>query len=320
MPWFMGAAFIPKFDGDKAKFVDWKAQVEAMIRAQGLSDLQQADFVLAALEGEAKQEIQLVDPRDKNTGKKMLDYLQKLYSKPATKSQLRTNFYNCRQRADENVNSFILRLRDLFSKWSNIDDVATGDRDELLLEQFTTGLRKGPVKQELNRLMRRDPMVFTEACKEARALEKEQDEEGEDILAQRVRTHTHNTTPNLNPNDLKGQLHAELKEELMGEIKKEILDHLRALSTNLVEEVKAQLRSPTLPHVENDTPPGQHDRWDTQKRPTRPQDIRTPARVRQPVRSAYQWDDQGRPICRHCGTPGHFQRTCPHKFPPNSDF
>jgi len=44
MPWFMGAAWIPKFDGNRAKFEDWRVQVEAMLRAQGLNEQQQADF------------------------------------------------------------------------------------------------------------------------------------------------------------------------------------------------------------------------------------------------------------------------------------
>ncbi|KAK1897537.1 GTP cyclohydrolase 1 [Dissostichus eleginoides] len=93
MPWFMGAAWIPTFDGEKATFVEWRAQVEAMLRAQGLSQQQQADFVFGALEGEAKRELQLVIPRDKNTGQKVLDILQTLYAKQPTRAQLRSHFF-----------------------------------------------------------------------------------------------------------------------------------------------------------------------------------------------------------------------------------
>lgn len=60
MPWFLGAALVPKFNGDPVKFPEWRTQVEVMLRAQGLSLQQQADFVLGALEGEAKKELQLV--------------------------------------------------------------------------------------------------------------------------------------------------------------------------------------------------------------------------------------------------------------------
>ena len=72
MPWFMGAAWIPKFGGEKGKFTEWRAQVEAMLRAQGLNPQQQTDFVLGALEGEAKRELQLVNPSDRETGQKVL--------------------------------------------------------------------------------------------------------------------------------------------------------------------------------------------------------------------------------------------------------
>lgn len=41
----MGAAWIPKCGGDKGKFSESRTQVEAMLRAQALSQ-QQADFVL----------------------------------------------------------------------------------------------------------------------------------------------------------------------------------------------------------------------------------------------------------------------------------
>lgn len=112
MPWFMGAAWIPKFDGDKTKFEEWKGQVGAMLRAQGLNQQQQADFLLGALEGEAKRELQLVEPENKNTGQKVLDVLQKLYAKPATKANLRANFFNCRQRGCKCI--YIKAARTLF--------------------------------------------------------------------------------------------------------------------------------------------------------------------------------------------------------------
>lgn len=92
MPWFMGAAWIPKFDGDKSKFEEWRGQVEVMLRAQGLNPEQQADFLLGALEGEAKRELHLVESENKNTGQKVLEALKKLYSKPTTKAKLRAFF------------------------------------------------------------------------------------------------------------------------------------------------------------------------------------------------------------------------------------
>lgn len=115
-PWFMGAAWIPKFDGNRAKFGEWRVQVEAMLRVQGLNEQKQADFLLGALEGNAKRELHLVQPASKNTGVKVLQQLQTLYAKPTTKTQLRASFFNCRPRVGEAVSAYILRLREFFSR------------------------------------------------------------------------------------------------------------------------------------------------------------------------------------------------------------
>ncbi|XP_041920929.1 uncharacterized protein LOC121684874 [Alosa sapidissima] len=180
MPWFMGAAWIPKFNGDKTKFEEWRGQVEAMLRAQGLNPLQQADFLSGALEGEAKRELQLVEPGNKNTGEKVLDILQKL--------------------------------------WRERDAGGTEEGDDLLLDQLMVGLCAGPVKQELSRQMRRDArMTFAAACKEARALEHELQEGDDAILSQRITAPTQDTTADLEL--LKTQIRAELQQGLMGEVK-----------------------------------------------------------------------------------------------------
>ncbi|CAL9705994.1 unnamed protein product [Knipowitschia caucasica] len=105
MPWFMGAAWIPKFGGKRDQFGEWKAQVEAMLRAQGLSQQQQVDFVLGALE------VMLATANEKDTSAKIMDLLERVYGQPATKAQARMNFFNCKQKTDESINAFVLRLR-----------------------------------------------------------------------------------------------------------------------------------------------------------------------------------------------------------------
>lgn len=65
-----------------------------MLQAQGLNQQQKADFVLGALEGKAKLELQLIAILDKNTRQKVLDILQRLYAKPVTKAYLQASFFN----------------------------------------------------------------------------------------------------------------------------------------------------------------------------------------------------------------------------------
>lgn len=299
MPWFMGAAWIPKFGGEIRKFLEWRVQVEAMLRAQGLSHQQQADFVLGALEGEAKRELQLVNPRDKDNGQKVLDILTKLYDRPTTKAQLRVNFFNCKQRTDENVNAFILRLRELCSRWQEQAQDET-DENDLLLDQLMVGLQAGPIKQELSRQLRRhERLTFQAACKEARALEQELQEGDHAVFSQRV---TAPTSSVINVEQLKDQMKAELQLGLLGELRKEIREQMNTLSANLMEEVKVQLSTREMSIAPTNHPLDRHMAMPPALQVKRPLGARV---------AAYQWDPQGRPICQNCGIAGHIQRRCP---------
>uniref|UniRef100_A0AAV2K9S7 Uncharacterized protein n=1 Tax=Knipowitschia caucasica TaxID=637954 RepID=A0AAV2K9S7_KNICA len=76
---------------------------------------------------------------------------------------------------------------------SEKDEGGTGDSDDLLLDQFMVGLRRGLVKQELSRqLRRRDGTTFKAACTEARALEQELQAEEESLVTNRVTTYGSN--------------------------------------------------------------------------------------------------------------------------------
>lgn len=269
-----------------------------MLRAQGLTQQQQADFILGALEGEAKREMMLIDPTQKNTSVKVLDHLETLYAKPATKAQLRLNFFNCKQRADETVNVFILRLREAFVRWQEGDRDGTEDENDLLLDQLMVGLQRGPLKQELTRQMRRNnTLTFTAACKEARALEKELQEEDE-AYTNRVTTYAPIKQPLHHSEQIKSQIHAELKEELLGEMKREIKDQLKSLSGAIVEDIRTQLFS----------------------RERLPSNNYSPQARRQRSGTPFRWDEQGRPICHDCGVSGHVQRFCPQRQTRAQDF
>ena len=293
LPWFMGAAWVPKFSGETNKFTEWRSQVEVMLRAQGLSQQQQTDFVLGALEGDAKREIMLLGQNQRDTHKKILDSLQTLYAKPATKSQLRANFFNCKQQTEESVGSFILRLRELYCKWEEED--RDGVADDLLLDQFMVGLQNGPIKQELCRQMRRQAMSFDVAIKEARALEQEF-HENDDVFANRVASHLRPHHTDNNFETMKSRIQIDLKTELLCEIKKEIQEQLKSLSSSLVQEIKTQFSAQQSPH--------------------------SPAHTIRSQRQgpSYQWDEQGRPICQGCDVAGHIRRRCPQRQSRSQDF
>lgn len=170
------------------------------------------------------------------------------------------------------------------------------------------GLRMGPIKQELSRQIRRNEhMTFEDIYRVARALEVEL-QEGEDLaLSQRVTAPTpRNDAANLE--QLKSQLRAELQQGLMGEVKEQI----KSLSTCLMEEIKTQLATATR---ELRPAPGSRPLGSSTASTSAP-----PVRPRKATAPTYQWDAEGRPICRRCGEAGHVQRRCPHRPSVRRDF
>ena len=93
--WFMGVPWAPKFNGksDGLKYGDWANQMKALLRAQSLTEEQKIDFILSAIEGDAKQEIKPLDEPSRNTADKILDFLNRLYGGISSAADLRVNFF-----------------------------------------------------------------------------------------------------------------------------------------------------------------------------------------------------------------------------------
>lgn len=89
--WFMGASWVSKFcgDGGAERFVKWRAQVEAFLRAQELNLQQRIDFVLNSLDSMAHQQSMLLALTDRDTDKKILDMLKRKYGGNTSSDHLR---------------------------------------------------------------------------------------------------------------------------------------------------------------------------------------------------------------------------------------
>ncbi|KAL2087263.1 hypothetical protein ACEWY4_018322 [Coilia grayii] len=305
MPWFMGGPWIPKFSGKggAAAFEEWRGQMEAFLRAQGLSGQQRVDFILSALEGEAKQEIQLVAPTDKDTDVEVFDVLKGLYGHTVSVAQLRAQFFQCRQGAEEGVGAFTLRLRELHHQWRAVDPGPAGGDDEMLRAQFAMGLRPCPTQQELQRQLRRRPdMTFADTCREAKALEKEMGPGDVQVC----RALTSEPTPAAAPDSNWQQWRDSLKAELQRELR----DQVTALGKTLSDDLRNLHRRSDPPVRERHNPTV-----------TAPASRPRSSRGAQGESQLYRWDAQGRPICRDCGESGHIQRFCPRRQrPESSDF
>lgn len=308
MPWFMGGPWVPKFSGgEPPKFVEWRTHIEAFIRAQGLNAEQRVDFLLSALEGNAKREIALLDVGDRGTDTMILEALAKLYEGQQSVAQLRVQFFNGKQEPGEDVGAFTLRLRELHHKWRARDPPGGGSDEELLRTQFAMGLRPGPVKQELQRqLRRRVTTTFNEACGEAKALERELGW-SEEAQACPAFVTASKEPATMTPDWQK------IKETLRAELRQEITEQVTLLSKSIVEELRGRLQAvpAATPTDAPSLPP-----WRPQ--PNNPQRQRLGSAP--PGQSYYQWDGQGRAICRGCGETGHIQRFCPRRRPTQPGF
>ncbi|KAG1937102.1 hypothetical protein F2P79_018334 [Pimephales promelas] len=228
MPWFMGGPWVPKFSGEggASKFSEWKTQIEAFIRAQGLNAEQRVDFVLSALEANAKREVVLLAVDQRDTDTKILEALSKLYGVQRPVAQLRVQFFNCKQEPGEGVSDFILRLRELHFRWRAMDPLETGTDDELLRTQFAMGLRTGSLKQELQRQLRRtSTLTFVEACEEAKALERELGHTEEASVCPTVATTSYPRPIAMELQQVKDALRAELRQELKEQRLRHPLSH-----------------------------------------------------------------------------------------------
>lgn len=298
MPWFMGVPWIPKFNGDQSKmsFSEWKGQVQAMSRAQGLNEEQKIDFIFGALQGEAKREMRLLDPTKRSTSTAILHELKNIYGRVIPVAQLRAKVFKCHQQEGETAAAYILRLRELFSIWREHEPAGSAQDETTVRDQLVLGLRPGLVQQELQRQMLRNPtMSFSEVSSEARALEAEL--KMEFACASRVSVPQPQQA-------LATPCPEEWRETVRAELRKEMRDQLNvlkeALTETLTEEIKCQLSPQTNP-VHRDVTPPQRGRVQ--------RGLYTPS----PRHQSFEWDQQGQPICRGCGKAGHIQRRCPER-------
>ncbi|KAL2098319.1 hypothetical protein ACEWY4_007526 [Coilia grayii] len=308
VPWFLGGPWVPKFEGGQGQmsFGQWRTQIESFLRAQTLNTAQGVDFVLSALQGDARREVLLLPEAKRRTVEQILQELQGLYGEKTTAAQLRTQFFSCKQRPGEGVNAYILRLRECLYQWSQREVLDPEATDENLRSQLMLGLLPGPIQIELQRLLRRaEPMTFVDLCKEAKAVEHE---------LQTPEVHTREVHSTLSEEDGNVQRVAaavgphtrsslidwqSLKEALRSEMMAEVREQMSTLKGDLLGEIKQQLQGFCSQQSQGSS--RQAGRGDVRPREQRRAN-RTP-----------RWDDQGRPICLQCGRVGHMQRHCPSR-------
>lgn len=302
-PLLMGAPWAQRFGGSTSEsgLQEWTAQIKYLSDLQGLTETQQVQFILGSLEGEAKREILAVEARNRDTSKKIFDLLKGLYRDTTPVAALRTQFFNCRQGPKQSIRAFSLQLRESFARLQRRGGAELGDGDALMRDQFLMGLRDGPIRQILKAQSRRDPALTFEAVrKEALALEDDRCDEDDmtSCLAVRNSETAAAAPPITTPSN-------DWKQELRAEIMKDVKEQMAEMSKAILEEMRAGRSMTPQPPRARAHSTGSWER-------------RGPAS--QPVRTRFQWDDQGRPICGKCGAAGHIGRYCPAGRAPQEGF
>ncbi|KAJ8351958.1 hypothetical protein SKAU_G00234340 [Synaphobranchus kaupii] len=158
--------------------------------------------------------------------------LEERYSQSTPLPVARRPFFQCRQRPGVPSFDYQLNLRELHSRWRKQEPSGEAGYDTLLRDQFLLGLDDGPVKQELQRQVRRqDSLTFHQVTMEARALERELWGEGP-----ASQTPAASLEPPVRPEvDLE-----QWKEDVKRELCQELQDKLTDLGRTLLAELKQQ--------------------------------------------------------------------------------
>lgn len=292
MPVFMGAPWAQRFGGkgSELSLQEWKSQTEYLAGLQGLSEHQRLQFVLGSLEGEAKREVQAAPEDRRNNSNAVFDFLAGLYGDHTPVATLRAQFFTCRQGPRQSLRSFVLQMRELFTRLQGRRDHGLGGGDTLLRDQFLMGLCNTNIRQSLRLQLRHDPnLTFEDLRREATALELDHSETADQPTCLATSTACAPAPPST----------ADWKREVRAEVMKEVKEQMAELSKTFLEELRRGQSS----HQPGNPPlPRERSYSDGSREPPR-----RPGRATGP---RFQWDDQGRPVCNSCGESGHISRQC----------
>ena len=132
----------------------FKEDAQAAIKLRKLKGVEAADFIIAHLEGCARQEIRHRPALTVASSEKILDILQETFGERRSLGGLMRELCNRTQREEESVSEYafaLMRLSDKLTKFDGAPDV-----EGTLKEQFRDGLSDMVLRREVKRLMKDD--------------------------------------------------------------------------------------------------------------------------------------------------------------------
>lgn len=149
------------FSGEPGKDVytvdEFIEEVERAMRARGLRNQDQADFVLSLLRGPALEEVKLCmrgqvwEPSD------LFRCLREAFREKRSTPQLLHAFYARRQLEGEDLRDYSHALSQLLNSALQQSSDAVADAKLALRDQFIEGVRDSALRRELRRLVREKP-------------------------------------------------------------------------------------------------------------------------------------------------------------------
>lgn len=150
---------LPKLRGPKQKSEDpdveeWVADMENVISSRPMKPKEATEYILDHLVGEAKAEIRHRPTSVREDPKEMLAVIQEVFGDKRALSNRYEDFYRRQQSAQESLLDYSIAL---LKAWGRIEqdakpEMKAGNKDQLLKDRLTEGVRDEPLKRELRRL------------------------------------------------------------------------------------------------------------------------------------------------------------------------
>ena len=149
---------IKPFNGsDGAPVGDFVEDVRAGIKLRRLRGENAVDYVLAHLEGAARQELKHRPDKEKGDAKSILKILLETFGDRLTLGQLMRQVYNRTQKEDESVAEYGYALLSLSTRMEG--RAGAPDAEKAIKEQFQDGLSDAVLRREVKRLVKEKPQL-----------------------------------------------------------------------------------------------------------------------------------------------------------------
>ena len=135
--------------------LDFVEDIRAGIKLRKLTGESAIDYVLAHLEGSARQEVQHRQDREKKDAESIMNILLEAFGDKLNASQLMRQIYNRVQNEDESVTQYAYALLALATRLQRKPEAP--ESKSVIKEQFKDGLSDPVLRREVKRLYKEKP-------------------------------------------------------------------------------------------------------------------------------------------------------------------